>query len=121
MFFNFHHGSSELNSFVEVLKNLLFDGFNIFFFINSSTICTYSVLICSIIFAMSALNPRQFVFVFIIFSVFETTILAEPYFELLNLSVKVINDVFIFTNMQSYKFFVSNRFCFDIFSSVCVL
>lgn len=44
LFFDLHHGSSELDPFVEVFKDLLLDGLDIFFLVDSSTIRADSIL-----------------------------------------------------------------------------
>jgi hypothetical protein len=42
---NFHHGSSELNSLVEVFEDLFFDAFHILFFVDSSTNTATSICV----------------------------------------------------------------------------
>lgn len=42
---NFHHGPSELDSFVEVFEDLFFYAFHILFFVDSSTDATASISI----------------------------------------------------------------------------
>jgi hypothetical protein len=45
---NFHHGSSELDSLVEVFKDLLFDVFHVLFFVDPSTNAAASICVDSI-------------------------------------------------------------------------
>lgn len=35
--------------------------------------------------------------------------------------MKIIDDIFVFTNVQSDKFFVCNGFSFYVFGPVCIL
>ena len=119
LFFNFHHGPSKLDSFIEVFKNLFFDAFYVLFLINSSTICANSIS-GNRIFAMPTFNSGQFIFIFIVLSILKAPVLAESDLKFFNLPMKIIDNIFILTDMQSHKFLVGNRFCLDIFSSVCV-
>lgn len=120
---DFHHGSSELDSLVEILENLFFDTFHVLFFIDSATnaaatICIYCVFRA----AMSTLNSWQFVFVFdeILSELERGAFFAEFEFELFDFSVKIINDIFVFADMERHQFFICYRLSFNIFCSICI-
>lgn len=49
LLFNFHHGSSQLNSLVEILKDLLLNDSHLLFFIHSTTNTATSVWIYCIL------------------------------------------------------------------------
>lgn len=123
LLFDFHHGPSELNSFVEVLENLFFDSFHVLFFVDPAANTTTAICVDSVFgAAVSALNSGKFVFIFDeVFSEFEGwTFFAELEFKFLNFPVKVINDVFILTDVKGHQLFVSYGLGLDIFSSVGV-
>lgn len=73
MFFDFHHGPSELNSFVKVFENLFFDGFHVLFFVDSTANGAGAIGVDSVFgAAVSAVDSGEFVFVFEeVFSEFE--------------------------------------------------
>lgn len=80
---------------------MLFYRPNIFFFIDSTAVGTNPIPTNGIIFAMPALDSGEFIFIFVILSVLESSVLAEPDFKFLNLTVKIIDNIFILADVQS--------------------
>ena len=119
LFFNFHHGPSKLNSFIEVFKNLFFDAFYVLFLINSSTVGANAIS-GNRIFAMPTLNSWQFILIFVVLSILKPSILAKSNLKFFNLPMKIIDNIFILTDMQSHQFLVGDSLGLDIFSSVCI-
>ena len=76
LFFNLHHGSSQLDSFIKVFEDLFFDGPDILFLIDSAAISADSIIGGSWILPMPALYSRQLIPVLDVLSVFEASVLA---------------------------------------------
>lgn len=51
---------------------------------------------------MSAIDPRQLVLILVVLTVLKSLVLAQSYLKLIYLTVEVVNDIFVLTDMKSH-------------------
>lgn len=116
----FHHGTSQLNALVEVLEDMLLDELNFLFLIDASALVTKTIntdpgTVTPTVYA------RQFILVLRMLLELIASVIVESYFELLDLSMQVIDNVFVLTDMQCHKLLVGDGLGLDVLGSIGVL
>lgn len=91
-----------MDSFVEVLEDLLFDELYLLFLVDSAAIGADTVPANCVLTAMPTLYAGKFVFVLKVLSVLESSIIAESDLKFLDLTMEVVDDILVLADMQGH-------------------